>query len=178
VAKKVTKKVVTLDQVLTGTGEGGAADGNDEAGSAFAALGTPAPSTYLEYMGLWLMLIALGAIVVVGIVTVVSWTATRPTLASLTDILPTATTIDDARDALGSAASHQEIITYLDEAPIAKPADAVEMYKTIRQEHTASVTDLFQTVVVSALLPIFTLIAGYVFGKEASRRDPEQTDPS
>lgn len=58
-----------------------------------------------------------------------------------------------------------------------KPSDSTQLvtaYNQIRESHTKWVTDFFQAVVVSTLVPIFTLLAGYVFGsqrQEAGKND-------
>ena len=52
------------------------------------------------------------------------------------------------------------------------PARVVEAFNQIRESHTQWVTDFFRSVVVSTLVPIFTLLAGYAFGSQ--RRGDER----
>jgi hypothetical protein len=51
---------------------------------------------------------------------------------------------------------------------------AIEQYKTINDLAIERVKTLFDSIVVNALLPIFTLILGYVFGTQRVERQPEE----
>ena len=46
-----------------------------------------------------------------------------------------------------------------------KPDQALDLYAKLRQAHSQQVRDLFQLIVMTAIVPLFTLLAGYVFGK-------------
>lgn len=50
------------------------------------------------------------------------------------------------------------------------PKQLMELFIQAREAHTQWVLDFFRSVVVSTLLPIFTLLAGYAFGS-SQRRD-------
>ena len=51
---------------------------------------------------------------------------------------------------------------------------AIEQYKTINDLAIERVRTLFDSIVVNALLPVFTLILGYVFGTQRVERQPEE----
>jgi hypothetical protein len=50
---------------------------------------------------------------------------------------------------------------------------AIEQYKSINDLAIERVKTLFDSIVINALLPIFTLILGYVFGTQRVERQPE-----
>jgi drug/metabolite transporter (DMT)-like permease len=50
-------------------------------------------------------------------------------------------------------------------AGVVYPKQAIEQYKELSAVSIKSALDLFQTVVTQALLPVFTAILGYIFGK-------------
>ena len=50
--------------------------------------------------------------------------------------------------------------------PSATPNDVVETLRELRRDHLEQFRDLFQLVVLSGLVPLFTLLAGYAFGTQ------------
>ena len=54
--------------------------------------------------------------------------------------------------------------------PNPDPVKLAEAFNKIRESHTQWVTEFFQPVVVTTLLPIFTLLAGYAFGSQQTNR--------
>lgn len=108
---------------------------------------SPPPPTWLEWFGAQLAFWVLLAIVILVGVFVAIW---RGTLPSMNDIA-TAT-------------------------PNKSPAELAEAYTRIRDSHNKWVTEFFQSVVVSTLVPIFTLLAGYAFGTKNSDRNNNHED--
>jgi len=73
-----------------------------------------------------------------------AWLATRPTLAQV-------------REALGGSA---------------EPKMVLETLRELQRDHVDYVRSLFQLLVVSGLIPLVTLFAGYTFGSRESERRP------
>jgi predicted PurR-regulated permease PerM len=104
----------------------------------------PRPSTWLEKYGVIQMMSLLATIGLLSVLFLLIWWATLP----------------GPRDV-------QTLLTELTgKAPSDLKADqALDLYAKLRQAHTQQVRDLFQLIVMSAIVPLFTLLAGYVFGK-------------
>jgi hypothetical protein len=114
-------------------------------GNPFAQFPEIKPPTAAEAAGLWQMSIVLGVICLVTVGFWVSWMWTEPTLA-------------DARSLLGTT----------------DPAGtAVEVLLRLRSEHLNQYREMFQMVVLSGLVPLFTLLAGYMFGRGQAARSGE-----
>ncbi len=47
-------------------------------------------------------------------------------------------------------------------------AQILQLWTKLHEAHTQTCTSVFQTVVLTGLVPLFTLLAGYVFGKSHS----------
>ena len=76
----------------------------------------------------------------------IAWWFTRPSLA-------------DVREILGASAA---------------PKDVLETWRSLQRDHFDQFRDLFQIVVLSGLVPLFTLLAGYAFGaREREKREQE-----
>ena len=54
--------------------------------------------------------------------------------------------------------------------PSAQGKDLVEVLRSLRRDHFDQFRDLFQLVVLSVLVPLFTLLAGYTFGKREGEK--------
>lgn len=52
----------------------------------------------------------------------------------------------------------------------ANAQQALANYEKLNQIATAQAKELFETIIVKALLPVFTLILGYIFAKSETRR--------
>jgi len=61
--------------------------------------------------------------------------------------------------------------TYTPEA-VAQYREAVSIYTTIGDAPLVRAKDLFQLVVITALLPPFTAVLGYIFGTQGGARTP------
>ena len=109
----------------------------------FPPIGRPDPASYLEWSGTWQMTIVLVIICVAVAGFSAVWAFTMPT-------------IEDVR-ALAEGGS-------LDD-----PKVAAELLEQLRDGHLERFREMFQLLVMSALVPLFTLLAGYVFGKSSSR---------
>lgn len=109
------------------------------------ALPRPGPKSFLEWSGTVQMAILLTFICALAAVFLVVWGVTRPTLEDVT--------------ALVSAGGAEE------NAKAATPEQVAEMMSSLQRDHFEQCRNLFQIVVLSALVPLFTLLAGYVFGK-------------
>ena len=110
---------------------------------SFPKVDTP-PRTYLEWTGSWQMSSVLGVICFVTVGLVLSWGSTRPT-------------IQEAQAFAGANAD---------------PEASLRVLIQLRDEHFENYRDMFQLVVLSGLVPLFTLLAGYVFGKRTEAVRP------
>ena len=114
----------------------------------------PKAKTFLEYWGITFMFLLLLAIILVTMIFLVGWLWTRPTPSEVATILGQV----DANDPAGAA-------------------DRIDTLSTLCQNHLDNYRDLFQVLVLGGLVPLFTLIAGYVFGRNlAERRQQEEAE--
>ena len=116
----------------------------------FPEIGAPRPTTFLELTGTRQMSFVLGVICVVTVAFLVAWWASRPALQHAEALLR------------GSTGTGQ-----LDADKV------VETLGKLQRDHTEHFRNVFQLVVMSALVPLFTLLAGYVFGRSHSASQPE-----
>jgi len=65
---------------------------------------------------------------------------------------------------------------YFDEASVARYQRAVDMYKSIGDIPLQRATSLFQLIVITAFLPSFTAILGYIFGSRGGASTTTTTD--
>ena len=113
----------------------------------------PKPKSFIEVWGIkfmWLLLIAI--VTTTGLV-LLAWLLTRPGMKDVATILgPTDPNL---------------------------PADAaarIDALSKLCQNHFNNYRDVFQLLVLGGLVPLFTLIAGYVFGRtQAERKQLEET---
>ncbi|MBP7052457.1 MAG: hypothetical protein KBE65_15700 [Phycisphaerae bacterium] len=113
----------------------------------------PKPKSFIESWGVRFMLVLLIAIVLITGVFLFGWLVTRPTMSDVTTIL-------EPKDANDASALTARI-------------DALEK---LCQNHLDNYRDLFQLLILGGLVPLFTLIAGYVFGRnQAERKQQEET---
>jgi hypothetical protein len=98
--------------------------------------------SYLEWSGTRQMSGVLIIICVVAVGLLITWGSTRPTAA-------------EAKGFAGAAA---------------KPEETLGVLIQLRDEHFENFRDMFQLIVLSGLVPLFTLLAGYVFGKRPEKR--------
>ncbi len=104
-------------------------------------VGIPKPQSFLELSGVIQMAVLLGVICVAAFVFLLIWWHTLPTLQSTMQLLS---------------------------SPQAQPQDPekiLQLWTKLHEAHTQTCTNVFQTVVLTGLVPLFTLLAGYVFGK-------------
>ena len=102
------------------------------------------PQTYLEQWGVWLAGLVLSVICVLAVAFLVTWWWTRPALAEVQALF-------------GSSGPAKDIL---------------EALQALRTAHFAELRDLFQIVVLSGLVPLFTLLAGYAFGSRQRDKEP------
>lgn len=74
----------------------------------------------------------------------VTWWRTRPSIV-------------DVQALFGSSGSAKEVL---------------EALQALRSAHFGELRDLFQIVVLSGLVPLFTLLAGYAFGSRQRDKEP------
>lgn len=103
------------------------------------------PKSFIEGRGAWMMTLALGTIGLLCLGTFALWFFTLPTVADVESLCK-----GSSNNASLDATKH------------------VEMFTSLRKVHTDGFKDMFQLVVLSGLIPIFTLLAGYVFGTRQS----------
>lgn len=101
--------------------------------------------TFPEWFGARLASRLLLVIMLLAVTLVLAWWMTRPSLAEVQSILGTS----------------------------ANPKDVVETLRTLRRDHFENFGDLFQLIVLSGLVPLFTLLAGYAFGSRQRQRDDD-----
>lgn len=105
--------------------------------------------TFIQLIGSQFGKVLLGFIVGLTTIFVLVWASTLPS-------------IDAVRALLG---------------PSAPPNDVIETWRTLRKDHFEQFRDLYQLVVISALVPLFTLVAGYAFGsREGQQRKPDDNE--
>ena len=102
------------------------------------------PTTFLESIGTRMMLGLLVTIMAATVALMVFWVANRPDAAHL---------LADLRQFPTSQPS------------ALKPEDVVELLAKRQAAYDESYRGTFQLRVMSGLVPLFTLMAGYVFGK-------------
>jgi len=106
----------------------------------------PQPKTYLEWSGIRQMTLLLAFICLVTGVFLIVWGVTRPALEDVKAMIA----VTGAGDQTG--------------APLT-PEKAAELLESLQSKHFEHFRDIFQIAVLSALVPLFTLMAGYVFGR-------------
>ena len=114
----------------------------EEIYSSFPPLG-PKPDSYLQWSGSRQMNVLLVVICAMAVLALAAWTFTRP----------------DAVEAVALLGSRDE------GAAVVNPTEVREVLRELQERHAAQFADLFQMVVMSVLMPLFTLLAGYVFGR-------------
>ncbi len=104
------------------------------------------PPTFEQFHGARLASRVLWFICGLAVIFLGAWWYTRPSLA-------------DVQQFLGAAANGKDVL------------DALQ---SLRTQHFNEFRDLFQLVVLSGLLPLFTLLAGYAFGaRQAEKQEHE-----
>ena len=104
------------------------------------------PPTWTQWFGGNLASRVLWFVCALSVLFLIAWWFTRPTLAEVQKIL-------------GNAAA---------------PKDVLETLRNLQRDHFDQFRDLFQIVVPSGLVPLFTLLAGYAFGaREREKREQE-----
>ena len=98
--------------------------------------------TFSNWFGANLLVLLLLVICLFALSFMVAWVFTRPDLQTVQTVL-------------GAGASPQEVMNVL---------------KALQQEHLQQFRDLFGLIVQSGLVPLFTLLAGYVFGSRQQER--------
>ncbi len=104
----------------------------------------PKPASYLEWTGVRQMTLVLVLICLVVGGFVLAWSLTQPTLTQA-QALATAGNVTD-------------------------PQAVVKLLGELRAAHTTQYKEMFQVAVLSGLVPLFTLLAGYVFGRGKAAR--------
>lgn len=108
-----------------------------------------APLTETQKAGMRLA-IGVGSLATVcTLIVVVGYFATAPAALTSADLLGSAKTLAENADAAKKV---------------------IENYKALRELHSEQTAKLFDTVVVKMLLPIFTLLLGYIFGNQKAAK--------
>lgn len=94
------------------------------------------PPTFLQWYGVRFVSALLGIICLLVVIFLLAWWLTLPSVA-------------EVKALLGDKADGK---------------DSLEALQGLRTEHSKSFKDLFQLFVLTGLVPLFTLLAGYVFG--------------
>ena len=115
---------------------------------SFPKIGRPRPASFLEWSGVTQMTAVLAVICAVAVGFLLSWAVTQPTL-------------EEARALVGSGQD---------------PQATVQVLTQLREAHTKNHQEMFQAVVLSVLVPLFTLLAGYVFGRSRAT-GPTESEP-
>jgi hypothetical protein len=97
------------------------------------------PPGFVEWLGAKL---AIGVLIAIGVMVigfVGAWWYTLPTFT-------------EVKAALGASSAPAEQV--------------IETFKTLREAHSVQVREFFQLVVTTTLVPLFTLLIGYAFGRQ------------
>lgn len=121
----------------------------------------PKPTSFLQWRGTKYMAMLLSVICFLALVFVLIWWQTRPTHEDVKAIVMATTRPGGGNDAAG------EPLT---------PDKAAELLSKLRADHFEQCRDMFQIVVLSGLVPLFTLMAGYVFGKGGGNGGGDNAD--
>jgi hypothetical protein len=122
----------------------------------FKGISVPNPSSYREYLALELLQPLLIAICLIGLVLAIVWWRTQPTIAEVQLL----------------AGCHAA------DAQCVQSDKLIEVYTKLATQHSDEFKSLFQLIVSSTLVPLFTLLAGYVFGKGELVKDNSQNGES
>jgi hypothetical protein len=104
------------------------------------------PPSFSEYVASDLIRILLWVICGLVLVFLIIWAFTRPT-------------VDQVRALVGSAADAKMLL---------------EALSSLQRDHFDQFNRLFQLLVLSGLVPLFTLLAGYAFGSRQRQKAKEQ----
>lgn len=115
-------------------------------------VGRPRPSDYLEWSGTTQMVALLTFICVLSLFVLVGWFQTRPSVDAVDLLVKT----------LGMEGR--------------QGLDPMALLSQMQTNHIEQFKDLYQTVVMSGLVPLFTLLAGYVFGKGKATDSRDQSE--
>ena len=102
------------------------------------------PTSFLELSGTVQMGLLLVVVCLVTLLMLVAWWSTRPTLQDVETLLKAA------------AGSSQQPL---------EPEKVAQTLGLLQRDHADQFRNVFQFAVMSGLVPLFTLMAGYVFGK-------------
>jgi len=103
------------------------------------------PPTYVQFIGGRMLGWLLAVICGLAAVFLGVWVMTRPSLAQVKALL----------------------------GPFADPKAVLEALQDLRRDHFDHFSSLFQLLVLSGLVPLFTLLAGYAFGTRERERKPD-----
>lgn len=112
----------------------------------------PKPKTFLEWSGTWQMSLLLGFICLLAGGFLWGWVASRP----------------DLQDAVALVQAAREA----GDETVVDSQELSQLLSDLQKAHSDQFGDLFQLVVMTALVPLFTLLAGYVFGRGQQARQP------
>lgn len=115
---------------------------------------SPQPDTWLQKTGVILASIALASICLISILFFFYGMISEPSLG-------------DVQEFLGKMNTKDENIS---------KEDILDTWKELKATHSQGVRDLYTDLVPKVLLPIFTLIIGYIFGERQSKRANEEED--
>ncbi len=107
------------------------------------------PPTWIQQFGGNLASRVLWFVCGLAVLCLIAWWFTRPSL-------------EEAQLLLGTDATPKEIL---------------EALRDLRRDHFDQLRELFQLVVLSGLVPLFTLLAGYAFGtREREKQEQEEQE--
>lgn len=99
------------------------------------------PASYLEWVGVRLAIGVGGFAALVVLILLVYWAFSAPSIG------------------IASASADPDKLRQL-----------IEIQKQARDAHLQAVTQLFDSIVIKCLLPLFTTILGYIFGSHTAKR--------
>lgn len=106
-------------------------------------VGIPKPQSFLEWSGVFQMAVLLGVICLAVFAFIFIWWNTLPTVQNTAQLLASSSSQAQPQD----------------------PEKILQLWAKLQEAHTQTCTSVFQTIVLTGLIPLFTLLAGYVFGK-------------
>ena len=133
------------------------------------AVRRPVATSYLELQGSTMMTITLVVICLVAVAYCATWWVTRPTADDVAALYSTeAVTKQIASLASGAEpVKPDQLKAVLSAHPTGSGEQMAKSLEALRLSHSTMLRESFQVVIGSGLLPIFTLLAGYVFGKRS-----------
>ncbi|MFM9956895.1 MAG: hypothetical protein ACKVZJ_02370 [Phycisphaerales bacterium] len=130
------------------------------------------PDSWLEQAGVLLSCAVLALIGVLAVLVLAFWWGAKPGI----DQVPTTRPLSPQEivQIAGPDVTADELGDMLKREVAIDPAQRIELWTNLTSAHTTTAKDIAQTLLVSLLLPILTLLLGYVFGSKVAKSNAEK----